>query len=116
MISFADLVPNKTPLLHSLSVFNIMPNTMDPLLTELLPAVSQQLLSSETSYVKDAHDRLTTKEQAPGKEMLTPDEATEMIAFCLADELDQMEKKNRPFDAQRYQMLLQLLPTLPEAS
>ena len=38
-----------------------------------------------------------------------------MIAFCLADEIEKLDREGREFDPARYQMLLNLLPALPES-
>jgi hypothetical protein len=74
------------------------------LIESLLPAVEQQLESSETPYVKQTFTRLVEKES------LTPDEAKELIALCLADESNRMFIDKRDFDIIRYQKLLDSLP------
>jgi len=81
---------------------------MDEAVEHLLPAIGEQLESPDTPYVRETFERL----------LLEPDideeEAKAMIAFCLADELEAMTTAERSFDADRYQMLLKLLPVMPE--
>ena len=77
------------------------------LIEQLIPAVSQQLESEDTPFVKVEFDRLV----AAGE---SPHEAKKLIALCLADESDRMFKEKRDFDLQRYQTLLELLPMTPE--
>lgn len=81
---------------------------MDEALEDLLPLIAQQLESPETPYVREAFERLV---QEPDIE---EEEARAMLAFCLADELEAMGTEDRSFDADRYRMLLQLLPAMPE--
>ncbi len=73
----------------------------------LIPAVEQQLISSETPFVKEHHDRLLG-------EGIDGNEAKMMIALCLADEVETLQKENRDFSLSRYQQMLQFLPVLPE--
>ena len=77
------------------------------LIQSLIPAVEQQLESSETPYVQATFTRLVEKES------LSPDQAKELIALCLADESNRMFIDKRNFDIERYQ---QLLTQLPESS
>lgn len=81
---------------------------MDEAVAHLLPAIAEQLESPETPYVREAFERIL---QEPDIE---EEEARAMLAFCLADELEAMSTEERPFNAERYQMLLQLLPVMPE--
>lgn len=74
------------------------------LIESLMPAVEQQLESEQTPYVKTTFIRLVEKEQ------ISPDEAKELIALCLADESNRMYIDKRDFDVQRYQELLNQLP------
>ena len=74
----------------------------------LLPAVEQQLDSQDTPYVREAYERVR---QEPD---IDEEEAKKMIALCLADETERMMEEERAFDVSRYQMLLNLLPALPE--
>ena len=74
------------------------------LIESLLPAVNQQLDSEQTPYVKAAFIRLVEKEE------ISPDEAKELIALCLADESNRMYIDKRDFDVSRYQQLLEDLP------
>jgi len=76
----------------------------ESLIESLLPAVEQQLESSATPYVKATFIRLTEKE------LLSPNDAKEMIALCLADESNRMFIDKRDFDEKRYQELLNSLP------
>jgi len=80
----------------------------DSLIESLLPAIEQQLESPDTPYVKETFIRLVEKEE------LSPDEAKEMIALCLADESNRMFIDKRDFDVQRYQELLTALPDFEE--
>jgi len=81
----------------------------DDFILSLLPAVTQQADSPDTPFVAPTLQRLRNNED------IEEDEARYMIAFCLADEIERMQTTNTPFDLPRYQLLLQLLPTLPEA-
>ena len=74
------------------------------LIESLLPAVEQQLESPETPYVKETFTRLVEKE------LLSPNDAKEMIALCLADESNRMFIDKRDFVVARYQELLEGLP------
>ena len=76
----------------------------ESLIESLLPAVDQQLDSEQTPYVKATFTRLVEKEQ------ISPDEAKELIAVCLADESNRMYIDKRDFDVGRYQQLLEGLP------
>ena len=76
----------------------------ESLIESLLPAVDQQLESTQTTYVKSTFDRLVEQEQ------LSPDQAKELIAICLADESNRMYVDKRDFDIERYQQLLEELP------
>ena len=76
----------------------------ESLIESLLPAVDQQLDSEQTPYVKATFTRLVEKEQ------ISPDEARELIAVCLADESNHMYIDKRDFDVARYQQLLEGLP------
>ena len=76
----------------------------ESLIESLLPAVDQQLDSEQTPYVKATFTRLVEKEQ------ISPDEARELIAVCLADESNRMYIDKRDFDVARYQQLLEDLP------
>ena len=74
---------------------------------KLVPAVEQQMESSDTPYVKVAYDRLV-------KDGEEADEAKMLIALCLADESNRMFIDKRDFDVKRYQELLSALPDVPE--
>ncbi|MCP5536278.1 MAG: hypothetical protein H7A51_08605 [Akkermansiaceae bacterium] len=78
------------------------------LIESLLPAVEQQLESPQTPYVKTTFVRLVEKEN------ISPDEARELIALCLADESNRMYIDKRDFAVARYQELLEGLPGEPE--
>ena len=80
----------------------------ESLIESLLPAIEQQLESPETPYVKAAFIRLVEKEG------VSPDDAKEMLAICLADESNRMFIDQRNFDATRYQELLEDLPFFEE--
>ena len=81
---------------------------MDEAVEKLLPAVEEQLNSPETPYVREAFDRILTEPD------IEEEEAKAMLAFCLADEIEAMMAGEREFDGKRYQMLLELLPVMPE--
>jgi hypothetical protein len=81
---------------------------MDEAVEKLLPAVEEQLNSPETPYVREAFDRILTEPD------IEEEEAKAMLAFCLADEIEAMMANERDFDGNRYQMLLELLPVMPE--
>lgn len=74
---------------------------------DLITAVSQQLESPDTPYVLQTHQRLVN-------DGIESKEAIQMIAHCLADEMDAMQSEDRAFSVERYQSLLNLLPALPE--
>lgn len=80
----------------------------ESLISALIPAVEEQLESSETPYVKATFIRLVEKET------MSPNDAKEAIAHCLADESNRMYIDKRNFDAARYQELLLALPVEPE--
>ena len=80
----------------------------DSLIESLLPAIEQQLESPDTPYVKATFVRLVEKEE------ISPKEAKEMIALCLADESNRMFIDKRDFDIKRYQELLSTLPMVEE--
>ena len=81
---------------------------MDEAVEKLLPAVEEQLKSPETPYVREAFDRILNEPD------IEEEEAKAMLAFCLADEIEAMMADERDFDGNRYQMLLELLPVMPE--
>lgn len=81
---------------------------MDEIVEKLLPAIEEQLTSPETPYVSEAFDRILTEPD------IEENEAKAMLAFCLADEMEAMMADEREFDSDRYQMLLTLLPVMPE--
>lgn len=76
----------------------------ESLIESLLPAIEQQLESPDTPYVKAVFTRLVEQEE------LSPDQAKEMLAVCLADESNRMFIDKRDFDVKRYQELLDTLP------
>ena len=81
---------------------------MDEAIEHLLPAIAEQLDSPDTPYVRVTFERLLREPD------IEEEEAKAMLAFCLADELEAMSSGDRPFDAGRYEMLLSLLPAMPE--
>lgn len=80
----------------------------DPEIIALLPAIEEQLTSPETPFVRGAYESLL------GEDDIEEEEAKYMLAFCLADEIEKMKSENRAFNLERYQILLALLPALPE--
>ena len=81
----------------------------DPEIHALLPAVDQQLASPDTPFVAETLRHLVDDHG------IGDDEARYMIAFCLADELERLGATDSAFDLERYETLLKLLPSLPEA-
>jgi len=81
---------------------------MDEAVKDLLPAIEEQLSSADTPYVREAFERILMEPD------IEEEEAKAMLAFCLADEVEAMMAAERPFDVGRYQMLLSLLPVMPE--
>lgn len=79
----------------------------ESLVESLLPAVEQQLESTQTPYVQETFVRLVEKEG------LSPDASKKLIALCLADESNRMYIDKRDFDVSRYQELLGALPDEP---
>ena len=80
----------------------------DPEILALLPAIEEQLASPDTPFVPAALAHLLEQDD------IEEEEAKYMLAFCLADEIEKMNNEERPFDLERYKMLLALLPALPE--
>ena len=81
----------------------------DPDIQALLPAVAHQLASPETPFVQATLGHLVDEHG------IAEDEARYMIAFCLADDIERIGADGGSFELDRYQMLLALLPSLPEA-
>lgn len=79
----------------------------ESLVDSLLPAVEQQLESTQTPYVQQTFVRLVEKEG------ISPDDSKKLIALCLADESNSMYIDKRDFDVSRYQELLDALPDEP---
>lgn len=75
----------------------------DELLANLIAAVEQQLLSPQTRYVNQAHQRLL-------KLGLPDAEAKSQIALCLGEEMDNILRTKRPFDEKAYREALTQLP------
>ena len=80
----------------------------DPEILSLLPAIEEQLTSPDTPFVPKALSHLLEQDD------IEEEEAKYMLAFCLADEIEKMNREERPFSLERYKMLLALLPALPE--
>lgn len=81
---------------------------MDENLTHLIPAVQEQLDSTATPYVREAYERILNEPD------IEEDEALNMVTFCLADELEALDREKRNFSEERYQLLLSMLPVMPE--
>lgn len=81
---------------------------MDEIIERLIPVIEEQLTHPDTEYVRETFERLI---QEPD---IDEEEAKAMISFCLADEMEIMLATKRHFDSERYQMLLNLLPAMPE--
>lgn len=75
----------------------------DEILSDLLAAVEQQLVSPQTKYVAKTLDRLL-------KAGIEETEAKHQIAMCLGEEMDQVLSKKRAFDESAYRMALDALP------
>lgn len=80
----------------------------DPDILALLPAIEEQLQSPDTPFVATALTHLLSLDE------IESEEAKYMLAFCLADEIEHMEREKRPFKIERYEMMVNLLPNLPE--
>ncbi len=81
---------------------------MDEALEKIIPAVEQQIESPITPYVAECYQNLISEHE------IESDEAKSMIAFCLADEIEALDRENRDFSEDRYKTLLALLPAMPE--
>lgn len=81
----------------------------DELIAQMRKGVDQQISSPDTKYVARTLERLLKNPE------IDDEEARMMIAYCLADEVEAMDKEDRPFNEGRYQLLLGLLPSLPSA-
>ena len=75
----------------------------DDLLSHLIEAVDQQLVSPETKYVAKTFDRLL-------KAGLDETEAKTQIAICLGEEMDRILRTRRGFDEKAYRAALDELP------
>jgi hypothetical protein len=73
------------------------------LLSDLLAAVEQQMVSPQTKYVGKTYERLC----GIG---LSSDEAKEQIAMCLGDVMDEMMRGRGAFDEKAYRESLDGLP------
>lgn len=82
----------------------------DDLIQSLLPAVDEQLASSQTAYVKSTYESLINTHN------LETVEARELIAQALAIVINKMMIDGRPFDSTEYKQLLSALPALPDES
>lgn len=81
----------------------------DEHIAQLTKAVRQQMTSPATPYVADTHARLIKDDT------IDEDEALKMITYCLADEVERIDREDSTFDEARYKLLLDMLPTLPSA-
>ena len=79
----------------------------DDILTDLLAAVEQQLVSPQTRYVAAALVRLK-------RLGLDEDAAKAQIALCLGEELDHVLRQRRAFDEPAYRAALDALPLAEE--
>lgn len=75
----------------------------DELIPDLIAAVEQQLVSSQTKYVAKAFERML-------EAGLEAAEAKRQIAMCLGEELDEVMRKKRGFDEKAYRAALDELP------
>lgn len=80
---------------------------LDVVRTNLLQMVDQQLRTQDPPETRRTWRRL----QAAG---FSADEAREMIASVVWDEMRSMSEEDRPFDRRRFARLLDRLPDLPE--
>ena len=71
-----------------------------------LNTVQQQIASGDPPVVRETRDRLVSNG-------LSENEAAQMIAIVLRNEMKQMISESRSFDDVRFAGLLQQLPTLP---
>ena len=72
----------------------------------MLEVVENQLREGKPPAVREALDRLL-------KMGISRDEALKYIACCVACEIFDVVKHDRPYNEQRYVAALQALPTLP---
>jgi hypothetical protein len=79
----------------------------DDLLSDLLSAVEQQMVSPQTTYVAKTHERLCGLG-------LTPEQAKEQIGLCLGEVMDEMMRSRRGFDEKAYREALAGLPLVEE--
>ncbi|QLF93160.1 DUF1841 family protein [Pseudomonas sp. ABC1] len=73
----------------------------------LIQAIENQLEADEPPAVRAVLNKLTLV----GYER---EESLHLMALALADEINHMLEKQRPFDGARYEELLRNLPDLPE--
>ena len=71
-----------------------------------LNTVQEQIASGDPPVVRETRDRLVSQG-------LSENEAAQMIAIVLRNEMKQMISESRSFDDVRFAGLLQQLPTLP---
>jgi hypothetical protein len=71
-----------------------------------LNTVQEQIASGEPAVVRATRDRLVSQG-------LSENEAAQMIAIVLRNEMKQMIAESRSFDDARFAGLLDQLPTLP---
>lgn len=71
-----------------------------------LNTVQQQIASGDPPIVRETRDRLVSQG-------LSENEASQMIAIVLRNEMKQMISESRSFDDVRFAGLLHQLPTLP---
>ncbi|MBE9608205.1 hypothetical protein [Chitinilyticum piscinae] len=74
---------------------------------EILAVVENQIAASNPPIVRQTLNRLLLG-------MLERDDAIELIAVVLVNEMDAMLEEDRGFDLARYTELLKALPELPE--
>ncbi|WP_028451620.1 hypothetical protein [Chitinilyticum aquatile] len=76
---------------------------------EILAVIENQISDSNPPIVRQTLNRLLLGQ-------LPRDEAVELMAVVLVNEMDAMLAADRGFDLERYAQLLQALPELPEGS
>lgn len=75
----------------------------DDLISDLLAAVEQQIVSPRTKYVAMTYERLIRAGLDEGG-------AKKQIALCLGEEMDAVLRQKRGFDENSYRQALEGLP------
>ncbi|WP_028453966.1 hypothetical protein [Chitinilyticum litopenaei] len=74
---------------------------------EILAVIENQIRDSEPPITRQTLNRLLLGQ-------IPREEAVELMAVVLVDEIEAMMSEDRGFDLERYTALLKALPTLPD--